>query len=101
MKITTKDVRYVAELAHLELTDAEIESHRKELDAILTYIDQLNELDTSNVEPMTVAASSSPEEIAHALRDDTSRACTLTKEELAAAPDSAPPYFRVPKVIER
>ena len=52
MKITEQEVRYVADLANLKLTDPEIARLSKDLDEILTHIDTLNELDTSNVEPM-------------------------------------------------
>src|SRR6185312_5493705 len=53
MKVTEKDVVYVADLANLELTDQERQRMVKDLDSILTYIARLNELDTSNVPPMT------------------------------------------------
>ena len=51
MKISKEDVLKVAALANLELTDAEVETYRGQLDDILTYIDKLNEIDTSGVEP--------------------------------------------------
>ncbi len=53
MKITEQQVRYVADLANLKLTSEEIGRLSKDLDEILTHIDTLNELDTSNVQPMT------------------------------------------------
>src|ERR1700724_1363751 len=56
MKITREDVLRVAELAHLELSEAEIEMFSRQLDSILTYVEKLNELDTSNVEPMAQVA---------------------------------------------
>ena len=52
MKVTEKDVSYVADLANLELTDQERQRMLKDLNSILDYIDRLNELDTSNVPPM-------------------------------------------------
>ncbi|PYU17843.1 MAG: Asp-tRNA(Asn)/Glu-tRNA(Gln) amidotransferase subunit GatB, partial [Acidobacteria bacterium] len=52
MKITREDVLHVAELAHLELTESEVETYRRQLDSILTYVEKLNELDTVQVEPM-------------------------------------------------
>ena len=101
VKISQKDVLRVAELAHLELTEAEVETYRRQLDSILSYVEKLNELDTSRVEPMSQAlAEGSPEENP-ALRDDTPQPCTVGPEVLAQAPDPSPPYFRVPKVIER
>jgi aspartyl-tRNA(Asn)/glutamyl-tRNA(Gln) amidotransferase subunit C len=101
MKITREEVLRVAELANLELNDAEVSTLQTQLDHILEYIGKLNELDTSNVEPMAqvlagMAAGENP-----ALRDDVVVRADITKEALAAAPDPAPPYFRVPKVIDR
>lgn len=60
MKITREDVLRVAELAHLELSDAEVETYRGQLDSILEYVGKLNQLDTANVEPM---AGGHPSEI--------------------------------------
>jgi len=100
MKISREDVLKVAALAYLELTDAEVETYRRQLDSILTYVDKLNELDTSKIEPMAqtldaAAGQGTP------LRDDVIIPCDVKEAALAAAPDPAPPYFRVPKVIER
>jgi aspartyl-tRNA(Asn)/glutamyl-tRNA(Gln) amidotransferase subunit C len=105
MKITREDVLRVAELAHLELTEAEIEMFSRQLDSILTYVDKLNELDTSNVEPMAQVAppvASGPGAAAGTpLREDRAVPCDVAGEVLAGAPDPSPPYFRVPRVIER
>jgi aspartyl-tRNA(Asn)/glutamyl-tRNA(Gln) amidotransferase subunit C len=106
MKISREDVLHVAELAHLELSAAEVETFQKQLDSILTYIGKLNELDTSAVEPMAqvlsgVSAAPAAAGETSALRDDLPAACGVTEEVLAGAPDPSPPYFRVPKVIER
>jgi aspartyl-tRNA(Asn)/glutamyl-tRNA(Gln) amidotransferase subunit C len=105
MKISREDVLRVAELAHLELAGAEVETYRAQLDSILTYIEKLNELDTATVEPM---AGGRPAGIAApgenpALRDDAPGPAgkTIAEAVLQVAPDPAPPYFRVPKVIER
>ena len=103
MKISREDVLRVAELAHLGLSAEEVETYRNQLDRILSYIDKLNELDITNVEPMaqvtypsTADGSSHPE-----LREDTLRPCDVAGPVLAAAPDAAKPFFRVPKVIDR
>jgi aspartyl-tRNA(Asn)/glutamyl-tRNA(Gln) amidotransferase subunit C len=101
MKISREDVVRVAELAHLELTEAELETFRRQLDSILTYIDKLNELDTSSVEPMAHVLAGVTTGENPALRDDVLKPCEMGKEVLAGAPDPKPPYFRVPKVIER
>jgi aspartyl-tRNA(Asn)/glutamyl-tRNA(Gln) amidotransferase subunit C len=105
MKISREDVLRVAQLAHLELAPDEVETYRGQLDEILAYIGKLQELDVSNVEPMTqmqprnaagASAGSEPE-----LRDDVIVPCKVADAVLAEAPDAAKPFFRVPKVIER
>lgn len=99
MKISREDVLKVATLANLELTDAEVEKYRGQLDDILNYIDKLNEIDTSNVEPMSQVFAASPDD--SALREDVVVRSEVITEVLAGAPDPAPLYFRVPKVIEK
>jgi len=105
MKITREDVLRVAELAHLELSEAEIEMFSRQLDSILTYVEKLNELDTTNVEPMaqvTPAAASAQAAVPGTpLREDRLAPCDVIGDVLAGAPDPSPPYFRVPRVIER
>ena len=59
MKLTEQDVRHVAELANLALSDDEIARMAHDLEGILTHIDKLNELDTSNVEPMVARCAAS------------------------------------------
>ena len=100
MKISREDVLRVAELAYLELTEAEIETYRAQLDEVLEYISKLNELDTTKVEPMAQVLSD--DQTADAtLREDLVVPCAVANDVLAHAPDPEPPYFRVPKVIER
>jgi aspartyl-tRNA(Asn)/glutamyl-tRNA(Gln) amidotransferase subunit C len=101
MKISREDVLHVASLAHLELSEAEVETYRRQLDEILSYVGKLNELDTAQVEPMTQVLAGTAGAEAAAWRDDAVVPCDLTEEALAAAPDPAPPYFRVPRVLER
>lgn|SRR5689334_14999557 len=102
MRINREDVLRVAELAHLELSEAEIEKYRAQLDSILEYIGKLNELDTSAVEPMAqVLSPEDPHSPNPTLRDDVVITCDFAAEVLRQAPDAQPPYFRVPKVIER
>ena len=103
MKISREDVIKVAGLAHLGLSPAEVELYREQLDAILTYVDKLKELDTSNVEPMAQvlhSASASAEKHPE-LRDDVLVPCDFARPVLAQAPEAEAPFFRVPKVIER
>lgn len=117
MKITREEVLHVAELAHLELNETEIESFARHLDSILTYSEKLNELDIDGIEPMAHVAppranieSPPKSRAAHAaeaavsgtpLREDVVMPCEIIGDVLAGAPDPDPPYFRVPKVIER
>jgi aspartyl-tRNA(Asn)/glutamyl-tRNA(Gln) amidotransferase subunit C len=98
MKISREDVLKVAVLANLELGDAEVETYRGQLDDILTYIDKLNEVDTSKIEPLAQVIDSTG---AEALREDVIVRCDVVEEVLRGAPDPAPPYFRVPRVIEK
>ena len=100
MKISREDVIRVAELAYLDLSEAELESYRNQLDAILEYIGKLDELDTAKVEPMAQVLAD--DQTADAtLREDLVVPCAAAEDVLRQAPDPEPPYFRVPKVIER
>ena len=101
MKISREDVLRVADLAYLDLSDSELETYRKQIDEILEYAGKLNELDTSNVEPMAQVLAD--DQTADAtLREDVVVPCGgVAAEILKQAPDPEPPYFRVPKVIER
>ncbi len=101
MKISREDVLHVAELAHLELTAEEVETYQRQLDSILTYMEKLNQLDTSQVEPMAQVLSAAGVAENPALRDDSITTSDVADAVLAGAPDPGKPYFRVPKVIER
>ena len=112
MKVTDKDVAYVAELANLELTDQERSGMVRDLNSILEYVDRLNELDTSGVPPMAQVsdqygvdkAKQGSERFAYANRDDILeglRKSLQHEEALANAPDADEHFFQVPKVIER
>jgi len=100
MKITREDVLRVADLAYLELSESELETYRAQIDEILEYIGKLNELDTSNVAPMAQVLSD--DQTADAtLREDIHVPSIVAADALKHAPDPEPPFFRVPKVIER
>jgi aspartyl-tRNA(Asn)/glutamyl-tRNA(Gln) amidotransferase subunit C len=99
MTLTEKDVRYVAELAHLELTDEEVKKFLPQLDSILQYMQKLNELDTSQVEPMAQVIYTSNEN--PALRPDQPRKTFGQDEALGNAPESSAGCFKVPLVIEK
>lgn len=101
MKITQKDVTYVAALANLDLTDDERVRMEKDLNAILEYVDQLAELDTSNVAPMSRVSQIGTLATADPLRADEPRDCLPHEAAMANAPLTDGIFFRVPKVIER
>ena len=100
MRISRDDVVRVAELAYLDLSEAELEMYRAQIDDILEYIGKLNELDTTNVQPMAQVLASDQQADA-TLREDLIVPCAMAEDVLKHAPDPEPPYFRVPKVIER
>ena len=109
MKVSEKDVRYVEDLANLELTDAERIRMVKDLNSILEHIDRLNQLDTTNVPPMAQisdrygvdVALQGAARFAYAMRDDQVGPCLDHKTVLAGAPDADATFFKVPKVIEK
>lgn len=112
MKVTDKDVAYVADLANLELTEPERAGMLRDLNSILGYVDRLNELDTSDVPPMKQVsdrygvdqAKQGTERFAYATREDVPEGLrkSLPHEvALENAPDADDNFFRVPKVIER
>jgi aspartyl-tRNA(Asn)/glutamyl-tRNA(Gln) amidotransferase subunit C len=99
LKLTEKEVRYVADLANLKLDNSEIESMVRQLGAILEHMDRLAEIDTENVEPMRQVLFPAGE--TDTLRADEPRPCLSNEEALANAVYPAQGYFRVPRVIER
>jgi aspartyl-tRNA(Asn)/glutamyl-tRNA(Gln) amidotransferase subunit C len=99
VKITEKEVRYVAGLANLKLTDSEVARFQADLDGILEHVDRLNEIDTSNVEPMAQVLFDSGETAT--LRADVPVPPLGNQAGLANAPQPGAGYFKVPKVIER
>jgi aspartyl-tRNA(Asn)/glutamyl-tRNA(Gln) amidotransferase subunit C len=99
VKITEKEVRYVASLANLALSEEEIARLRADLDGILEHMDQLNEIDTSGVEPMAQVLFDDEETAT--LRADVPHAPLGNQTALANAPQPGSGYFKVPKVIER
>jgi len=99
VKITEKEVRYVAGLANLELTASEVTRLQSELDGILEHIDRLNEIDTTGVEPMAQVLFEAGETAT--LRDDVPVPPLGNQAALANAPEPGAGYFKVPQVIER
>jgi len=112
MKVTEKDVAYVADLGNLELTAEERTRMVRDLNSILGHIDSLNELDTTNVPPMAQVSDrygvdqskQGSERFTYASREDIHEALRKSLPHdvaLANAPDSDGTFFKVPKVIER
>jgi aspartyl-tRNA(Asn)/glutamyl-tRNA(Gln) amidotransferase subunit C len=106
MSVSEQDVDRVAELANLELTAGEKAQMLRDLNSVLGYFAQLNELDTSSVPPMAqvaeqLAARSESGASAQRLRPDDVVPSLSREEVMACAPDTDGIFFKVPKVIER
>lgn len=99
MALTEKDVRYVAELAHLELSDEEVKKFLPQLDSILGYVQKLNELDTTRVEPMAQVTHPGAEN--PSTRADQAAPCFTQEQALQNAPEQGSGSFKVPLVIEK
>ncbi|HLI85699.1 MAG TPA: Asp-tRNA(Asn)/Glu-tRNA(Gln) amidotransferase subunit GatC [Bryobacteraceae bacterium] len=99
MKITETEVRYVAALANLYLTDEEVKRFEADLNEVLTHMDKLNEIDTTGVEPMAQVLYAAGETAT--LREDVPAPALDNTRALANAARAAAGYFKVPKVIER
>ncbi|MDR9418111.1 Asp-tRNA(Asn)/Glu-tRNA(Gln) amidotransferase subunit GatC [Gracilimonas sp.] len=95
MSVTEKDVKYIANLARLQLTPEEVKSFAGDMNNILSYMDQLNEVDTENVEPLEHVI-----DLESRLRKDEAKQPLSHEDALKNAPDADSDYFRVPKVIE-
>jgi len=112
MKVTDKDVAYVADLANLELTEGERARMLRDLNSILEYMERLNQLDTANVAPMAQVSDRygvdrtrhGSDRFAYAIRDDVKQGLRASlSHEIAVnnAPATDGTFFEVPKVIER
>jgi len=112
MKVSEQDVAYVAELANLELTADERVRMLRDLNSILEYVERLNGLDTTNVEPMAQVSDrygvdvsrQGTERFAYASREDIKeglRPSLPHQEAIENAPETDGTFFEVPKVIER
>jgi len=98
VKITEDEVRYVAALANLSLTEEEVAMLRRDLDGILEYMDQLNAVDVEGIEPMAQVLYPGN---ADQLRVDVIQPPLGNEAALANAAQTGAGYFKVPKVIER
>jgi aspartyl-tRNA(Asn)/glutamyl-tRNA(Gln) amidotransferase subunit C len=112
MKVTEKDVVYVAGLANLELTAEERTRMVRDLNSILGHVDMLNQLDTSNVAPMAQVSDrygvnqsrQGSERFSYATREDVHEGLRKSLPQAVAlenAPEADGTFFKVPKVIER
>ena len=98
MPINQSDIEKVAQLAHLELAEEELKTFGPQIAEIVSYVEQLNEIDTSNVEP--ALGGLTPEgEKTDTSRNDEIEGSLGQKVALAEAPDPASGHFRVPKVL--
>jgi aspartyl-tRNA(Asn)/glutamyl-tRNA(Gln) amidotransferase subunit C len=95
MSVDTATVRHIAKLAWLQMSDAEIEALVPELNNILGWVEQLGEVDTDGVEPLTAVIDQQLR-----LRDDAVTDGGVRDAVLANAPDAQHGFFAVPKVIE-
>ena len=112
MSVNDADVRYVADLANLDLTDTERAAMVRDLNSILTYMERLNELNTADVQPMAQVSErfgvdtskQGSERFSYASREDVREGLRKSlphEKALANAPDPDENFFKVPKVIER
>ena len=95
MEITRKEVEHVAQLARLALGDEEKEGLERHLSGILRYMEKLNEVDTSRVEPTSHVVP-----VKNVMREDRTMESMDREKVLSNAPDRTEEFFRVPKVIE-
>lgn len=91
--IGKEDVKHVAKLARLELTEEEIEKYSKQLDEIIKHVEQMNEVDTTGVEPMP-----HPIPVYNVMREDEVKYEQTKEEMMANAPFEEDGFFRVPKI---
>ncbi|HJT66023.1 MAG TPA: Asp-tRNA(Asn)/Glu-tRNA(Gln) amidotransferase subunit GatC [Pyrinomonadaceae bacterium] len=98
MPLTEADIAKVAQLAHLELAEEELKTLGSQIAEVVAYIEQLNELDTTNVEPAIGGLTPEGEQTSTS-RADEIEGSLGQKTALAEAPDPASGHFRVPKVL--
>lgn len=95
MSVDQKTVRHIARLARIAVRDDELEALAKELNGILDWVEQLGEVDTADVEPMTSAVA-----MAMKMRDDVVTETNLQNEVTRNAPGAEDGFYVVPKVVE-
>lgn len=98
MAITAEDIRKIAQLAHLEISDEEVALYTPQMASIVEYVEQLNELNTELIETAT-GGFTAEGEMTNTRREDIPHQSLGQKAALAEAPDPAEGHFRVPKVL--
>ncbi len=98
MAIETKDIRKIAKLAHLEITEEEVALYTPQMAEIVSYVEQLNELDTETVEA-SIGGLTPEGEATETLREDVTHQSLGQKVALEQAPAPVAGHFRVPKVL--
>ena len=96
MSVTIDEVKYTAMLARLKFTDAELEKLAGDINQILKYVEKMNEIDTTNVEPLSY-----PVDLSNPLREDVRKPSVSRVEALKNAPSADDKFFKVPKVINQ
>ena len=96
MSVSKKEVEKIAGLARLHITEQEKEKYTTQLNMILKYMEQLNSIDTSNIDPI-----SHPFDLTNVVREDKVEPSLPVDEALKNAPDRSGDYFKVPKVISK
>jgi aspartyl-tRNA(Asn)/glutamyl-tRNA(Gln) amidotransferase subunit C len=95
MPLDRSAIRRIAKLARIRVDDSEVATLQTELNAILGYVEQLNEVDVTGIEPLSGGA-----QMAMRLRDDVVTDGNIAEQILANAPDRTDNFFTVPKVVE-
>ena len=94
-KIDQAQVRKVAKLSRLDLTEAEVEEFTGQLSAILEYVEKMNELDTENIEPLAHCLA-----VSNVFREDSIKESLGTEKTLGNAPQRDGEFFKVPKILD-
>ena len=94
-KIDQEQVRKVAKLSRLDLSESEIQEFTGQLGAILEYVEKMNELDTENIEPLAHCLP-----VSNVFRDDCPKESLGTEKTLANAPQRDEKFFKVPKILD-
>lgn len=95
MKISKEEIEHIATLARLKLTEEEIKLFSSQLSSILDYVEQLNKLDTKDIEPASHVIS-----LYNVMREDQQGKSLTVEEALRNSPSHTDKFYRVPKIIE-